>query len=646
MTASSIHFARFSPRRVRRFAGALCAFVWLSMACKRERPTAPRPAPPALYQIQGKVFKADETDHSGINVYCAGTSFQANSDAAGNYTISGVPPGKYRVRCMAHEFLPAVIGEVSLAAGFADPAVPVVLSDVTLERELSPVEQADRVLCSVMGQALLKDNPDPEGIIVRVLDSDFRTVTAADGNYQLLRLDPGSYTLVFEKEGYVSQRRTFDLVTGDLVFPDAIILEPIVGPEELRTLTGSVTLLDADDQVLEDYAGVLVYIEGSTLVALPSPEGLFRFENLLPQTYTVTAMAPGFYTRDRVEADLTEMAQASVSLTLKSLENPTSAPGSLVGRVLKDDPRDPLVGTLIGLVELGVTVMTDPGGTYVFRNLPPGTYNLVAQADGYNPAALEQVVVPEGEQAEATDLTLEKQRDYPRVLFSSPAGGERAIVVSDIVPVTVRFSKKMRPESLHAAFSIRPPVSYRLFAAREHALSDFDEVYVELPGFGVPEPLRFDTEYTVTLSTAAEDFEGLSLEEPFRLKFRTGRASVIGTVPADGANGVFVDPALFQVQVLFNAPLDPQTVTAEKIRIRPQVGVVPQLSVVNRPGSGWTRVNISATWQQGNRYTVTISSGIRTINNSRISNLPYRFSFTTGRGQTIDFSPVPRRPVR
>jgi len=631
--------------RVASFVAVVCAVLFFVSGCRRGNEAAKSASrQPASFKIQGKVLKPDSADHSGILVYCAGTSYLAYTDEQGRYTISGVPEGKYRVLSQHSDYKPLFLGEVSLAQGVADPSVPVSLPPKTLERKLTPREQAERILCSVMGQALLSDQPTAEGIVVRAVGTDFRTVTGADGSYQLLRLDPGQYTLVFEKPGYKSRRLPIRLVSGDLVFPEPIVLERLKPKEPERILTGTVTLLDPEGNPMDDYSGVLVYLEGTTRVALPGPGGAFKFDNLSPARYVVTAMAPGFFSRDRVEADLTDAAKVEVSLTLQSLEQPTSAPATLTGRVLKDDPADTLIGTLVGLVEIGATVMTDAGGNYVFSDIPPGTYTLVAQADGYLPGAIEGLDVPEGKEVRAPDLTLEKRLDYPRVIFTSPADGESGVIVRDIVPVTIRFSKKMHPESLRAAFSIQPPVDYRLYAGREHSLSDFDRLYIELLGYGGANPLHFGTRYTITIGTAARDFENLALQEPYRFSFQTAGASIIATRPPDGAKDVYVDPALYRVAIFFNAPLDPKTVTPNKLRISPSLGSNVELQLINDPGSGWSHILVSALWRRGVRYRVTVSGNIRTADGSRISNLPYTFSFTTARGRAMEAPPGRIRP--
>ncbi|MDA8099074.1 MAG: Ig-like domain-containing protein [Nitrospiraceae bacterium] len=47
--------------------------------------------------ITGKAYLQGQTDHTGIRVYIPGTSFQATTDANGNYNMTGVPSGTYDI---------------------------------------------------------------------------------------------------------------------------------------------------------------------------------------------------------------------------------------------------------------------------------------------------------------------------------------------------------------------------------------------------------------------------------------------------------------------------------------------------------------------------------------------------------------------
>ena len=640
---------RKPSRRAWRGPLALVLGALLIAACREQgAPTGAGAAP--LYRISGKVLKADADDHSGIRVYAPGTSYAAYTDQKGNFLIAGVPPGAYQIQAEHEAYQPLRLGDVALTAGVADANQPFVLKTQTLKPKPTLEEEAEQILSSIMGQALLEDRATSvSGIVVSVANTDFRTVTDAQGQYQILRLSPGRYTLVFEHPGYLTQRVPVMLESGDLVFEKPVILRRApAAAGQGRVITGNVQFLDAIGQPVAPVGSALVYLDGTARMTVPGLDGAFRFDNLPPARYIVTAVAPEIAARDQAIADLTQTDQAAVTLALQVGEAPTTVPaaGAVSGRVVKDDPQDPLVGILVGLVELGATALTDPTGNYTFANAPPGTYTLVAQAEGYLTGALEEVVIPEGQSVQAAELLLLKRRDFPRVLDTSPAPGERSVLIRETVPLTVRFNKQMRPESLKAAFSITPPVAFTLYAGREHPQSNFDLLYVELFGYGAGRSLHYNTPYTVTITPAAADFEGLHMPEPFRFTFRTGPAAVTGSNPPNGAEDVFVDAQARRVAVFFNARLDPRSLQRSTVRVRPDPPTAVQSMVVPNVTTGWSQMQLSANWQPGTAYTVTIGSGLRTPDGSPIRNLPYTFRFTTSAGITLDQRPSRVVPSR
>jgi hypothetical protein len=68
--------------------------------------------------------------------------------------------------------------------------------------------------------------------------------------------------------------------------------------------------------------------------------------------------------------------------------------------------------------------------------------------------------------------------------------------------------------------------------------------------------------------------------------------------------------------------------------------------VNSTPASGWSEITVSTTWEKGVRYTVTLGSGIRTLDGSPISNLPYTITFTTSGGRMLRATPLPIVPGR
>jgi len=82
--------------------------------------------------------------------------------------------------------------------------------------------------------------------------------------------------------------------------------------------------------------------------------------------------------------------------------------GALRGLVFDKDFGVPLAGAVVTLVETGARVETDDQGAFVFQQLRPGRYTLVAAKDGYVRAVRSDVLVAAGQ---LTELRLELAGD-------------------------------------------------------------------------------------------------------------------------------------------------------------------------------------------------------------------------------------------
>ena len=96
----------------------------------------------------------------------------------------------------------------------------------------------------------------------------------------------------------------------------------------------------------------------------------------------------------------------------------------------------------------------------------------------------------------------------------------------------------------------------------------------------------------------------------------------------------------------FNARLDPKTVRPDRLRVRPAPATLPSLHVIHNQTTGWSDISASVAWDPGVRYTVTLGSGIRTVDGASISNLPYTIRFTTSEPRRLDITPGGVEPGR
>src|SRR5687767_8448900 len=72
-----------------------------------------------------------------------------------------------------------------------------------------------------------------------------------------------------------------------------------------------------------------------------------------------------------------------------------SSGGSIAGKIILADGGTPLHNVIVNLVQLRRSTETDENGAFEFRNVPPGTYTVLAHMEGF-PDQTQQVRVTAG----------------------------------------------------------------------------------------------------------------------------------------------------------------------------------------------------------------------------------------------------------
>ena len=586
--------------------------------------------------ISGTVQIPDRQDHSGILVYAAGKSLLSYTDAEGNYVFLNVPLGKYEFFARMEGYQVASLGSITIEGTPEKPAEPVRLSTLILEK--APLPKPEEEYGDLIGKVELENGDPAESVLVQILGTLFKTVTDGEGVYRIYNLAPKTYTLNFSKGGYMSQTTSVNVVAGEPVFVGTVQMPPVVEPQKFRKILGSVEMYDLKGNLTNKFEGVIVALEGASFVALPDGEGKFTFDKIPPGKYTLIATAPMFKNRNKIEIDLTDLEYTNVSMILDEIPSESAQRGILKGLVKLEGQEDHS-GALIALTGTTVVAVSNNDGHYVLNNVPEGTYTLLAQAEGYVPMIIDRLEVKPGEEIEMETLNLSLRVEPPQVIYTDPGDGQADVLVQMVTPLFVRFNKKMKPESLTRAFSISPSVEYRLFSGRQNRQSDYDLLYVELLGAANKNPLLFDTRYTVTITTAATDYDGLALAENYLFSFTTGKASITGTVPYEGEGNALVN-LQNPIYVFFNASINPETVNEGMISFSPAAETNHTVRIQQDPETGWSVMRIYVQLTHATRYTLRVDSGIRTNTGSPVSNLPYVTHFTTPeRRETTDLSP-------
>ena len=599
-------------------------------------------------RINGLVQLEGADDYSGIQVYVPGTSLISITDANGYFAFQRVPPGSYEVSAKTAGHEQGAVGQVEVGPLDHDKAFslpPVMLNAV---KKTEAADRTRQLFGSVRGRVHL-DGIDPDedfefdwsACTIELVDTPYRTSCSADGRFLLWNLPPDSYQLRARIEGFIPRTQRVRLLPGASLDLLKIAMKPAEGVASNRRIAGFVELIDAAGGPSNDFDLIVVEIAGrDDLVTKLGPDGSFSFTGLAPRTYIIRAKGEGYRLEKLVEVDLSDLKSIEVQLTMRATGPPQGAPARITGAAIKNAPDlTDMSGIQVALTGSSLMAITDAAGLYAIESIPPGTYELIAQANGFEPARASLELAP-GDDVSLEDLVLEQVLDFPVVLGTDPPDGARNVMIEEVIPISVRFSKKMNTATLIEAISIDPPVRFDVEPGGALRDPDADLARILLFGAG-PEPVAyFQTRYRITISEDARDNEGLPLEEPFKMDITTGRPAIIRTNPADDQIKGNIGPAS-PISVYFNVAMDPATLGTDTLRFRPRLPMSPNISVRPDPQTRWSILNIRATWQPDTRYRVTIGRRARTIGRDTLDNTPYSMEFRTEKLVEYEMPDVP-----
>lgn len=200
------------------------------------------------------------------------------------------------------------------------------------------------------------------------------------------------------------------------------------------------------------------------------------------------------------------------------------------------------------------------------------------------------------------------------IFFTSPL--EICAWTTDDLTVSVMFNREPEHVRAEEAFSItangiEPP-----------GRISWDGAMLIFTAFT---PLYDSVEYEIKVTTAAEDIYGNSLDEEFRVKFRTGdegsRPEIMSVTPAEGAH---VENQFQEIIIIFDQPVNFDSLL-ESFSISPDI---TGTSVLNSSSDIFTFAPTEAwDWQQ--KYTVEISTELKTVLGYRLSE-NFLSAFTVG----------------
>jgi hypothetical protein len=208
----------------------------------------------------------------------------------------------------------------------------------------------------------------------------------------------------------------------------------------------------------------------------------------------------------------------------------------------------------------------------------------------------------------------------PTVVETTPAADATDVALD--APITLRFSSLMDTASVESRLELRP--TFR------HELRWSGEVLEIIPS----EPLGASRTYELHLEDGAVDVAGVELAAPFALVFTTVAPGLAADtlVPADGVDGVAPSTP---IAVLFDRPIDPDSIDPDRFTITPTVaGTLEVVAAADDPpsdaGAGRIlRFQPSGPLPATTTFDVVLEPGVASVDGGAAPET-IAWSFTTG----------------
>jgi hypothetical protein len=588
--------------------------------------------------ISGFITIPGQTTHAGIMVMVVDQPYSTVTNTTGFFELTEIPPGNYSVLAYMDDYLPSKQTNINVAANGKTK-----LPDQTLTHSSNQIINSGTDTGSVLGSqviqgyAFLQGSLQHEGITITLKSQlNIKTITDATGFYILEGLDSNLHSLLFTHEGYVTEE-----LSG---------IESV--PQTSKRTTSFVTLrregnYDGDGilqgkvllQGKENHANTIVRLVGNSQPVVTDSEGKYLFVGVKAGKYELVADHPGYETKRVSSIDILadQINPAPDVVLIPNAEN-AGGLGSISGIAFLENETD-YSGILVALEGTSHTIVTGPDGAYQFNEIEAGYYTVNFSKSDYKDAYFEGASVVANENSELEPVMLQLDIEPPYVMDVFPPPNTRDVPIVQWVDVMVKFSERMNGDSVKEAVMIDPPVSYEAFFDRESDLSDMDVLHIRLHQ-NAPEPIYFNTIYTIAILPFAQTPKGVEMEEPFEFSFQTDGPLIVGSIPRQGEtdfmNGL-ADPVLIET----NAPVDEKSVM-RSLRFRPRPESEPVVQI-NPIGLG-SQILVYVAFKPDTRYQVMFDQNMRTIDGTRFSNAPYSLSFTTRGNDTVRSSQSRRLP--
>ena len=417
--------------------------------------------PIALMSLTGTVDIEDaEDDHGAIvtaeNLIDPSQTYTAVTNSSGVFTLVGMQPGQYQVSVSLDGYRTVTL-----------PTIEVVSESGTIRLEDAILLPAAKG--TLIGFARLEGLSDHSGITVRLLDTNYSTITQEDGSFSLAVV-PGVYTngVTFSKEDYETAGQTISLtVESDKTYSiGEVTLKCLAAPVQ-----GKVDVLLADDD-----SGVTVTISGTDFMMVTGADGAFSFEHVPVGNYSLILQREN---ASDVTVGLTVAPGKGADLGTITLV-PNSA--SIYGTVQLDglDDHSDVTVTAVPADDSvsGMSVLSEASGYFHMGNLlSTSDYTVTFSKPGWDSQSIEVSDLTPLEEREVTT-------DKPVTLLDTTAPVLKAVTINDGANTTSERTVLITLDALDDGSGLaKMQYCYDAVFDRTVTMRDYQESFeLELPG--------------------------------------------------------------------------------------------------------------------------------------------------------------------
>ena len=301
-----------------------------------------------------------------------GTPTQGTPAQGGQWNISNLAAGSYKVTAAATGFVTGTAADVAVASGQS--------TNVTIE--LDPVVTNGVIGLEVSDQ-LFGARADAAVLSARATNAQTGAVTqgakGGNGLWAISNLPAGTYNVEVTATNYQTKTVSGVTLTAGQTKTVQVTMQPTPGSIAL-TINDRVTNAAISDKVTAVTAigslGVFNGVRGA--------DGRWTVSGLPPGTYSVAVTATGYQNETTPNVSVQAAQAKTLAVTMQPVQ---AAPGAILLTATDDATNAPIDSQVTG-VTAASGQLTFPGtkgadGRWSVANLPPGTYSVTVAATNY-----------------------------------------------------------------------------------------------------------------------------------------------------------------------------------------------------------------------------------------------------------------------